>query len=83
MQNQVSHDFLRRVMAECPKGSVTIIAFGKSLYELVNIKHGSLFIRGAAGFKLTEDEPVETEDLGVTGYWYLPKEEYLEKNKAE
>jgi len=83
MRHPVSFDFLERIQAACPEGSVTIVAYGMKLFELVKIEYGALYIRDATNFKLTDEELTETEDTRITGYWYLEREWNVGKKKED
>lgn len=72
----VSLDFLEGVLARCPMDHATIVASGRDIYELVEIRYGALMVRSAEGFKLVEEEPYELLELDVTGFWYLKREKY-------
>ena len=77
MRQPVSLEYLERVLAACPHGSATILGYGREMFELVRIEYGAIWVRPANDLKLTNDEPKETEDTTITGYWYLPKETYV------
>lgn len=69
----VTAEFMERVKAKCPSDHVLIVAYGKQIFELVEIKYGSFFLRRADGFVLTEGEPTEMNNKEITSYWYLPR----------
>lgn len=83
MHHPISFEFLERILAECPPFHVTVIAYGRKMRELVKVEYGTLYIRDATNFELNEGEPEETLDTNVTGYWYLPREKYVEEKKQE
>jgi hypothetical protein len=76
MNAPVSLEFMERVLAQCPKDSAVVIAYGRKLYELTGIKYGALVVRDADGFRFNYEEPFEIEDRNITGYWYLEREGY-------
>jgi hypothetical protein len=70
----VTTDFLEGVLARCPPDHAVLIAYGRTIFELIQIEYGALMIRPADGFKLSLEPAFETEDLEVTGFWYLSEQ---------